>query len=175
VCRSGGCLNQPGIVTTRLSRFSDARLPSKLHKTEVTKICSFGRNQVQLIHQLGLLRQSGCHVALDDFGTGHSSITRIKDLPITALKIDKSFVDDVIDDEKDQAIISALLGLAKNLSFRVVVEGVETTKQRDFLLSMGCEFAQGYLFSKPLEARNIPALIEERNGHGPQVWRKSAS
>ena len=116
------------------------------------------------IEQLEYLRAAGCRVALDDFGTGYSSITQIKELPCTAVKVDKSFVHDVEFNEADRAIIEALLKLGETIGFDVVLEGVETAQQRDLLRSMGCRLAQGYFYARPVPAADVPSLIEQLNG-----------
>ena len=103
-------------------------------------------NQVQL--NLKRLRSRGVKVSVDDFGTGYSSLSYIKKLSIDALKIDKSFVDDIAD-ETGQQLIAAVLAIAKAVGLAVIAEGVETEQQRDILLKLGCNIGQGYLFAKP--------------------------
>jgi len=115
------------------------------------------------IDQLARIRQRGCGVALDDFGTGYSSLGYLAQLPLTVLKIDKTFVDD-IHGPRGSAIVSAVLALAKGLEVEVVAEGVETEDQARELQALGCHFAQGYFYSKPLSVGDIEALFSDRFG-----------
>ncbi len=104
----------------------------------------------ELVAKLNELVTTGVTLALDDFGTGYSSLTILKKLPISRLKLDKSFVQDLPGDAEDAAITSAALSIARDLSIEVVAEGVETEEQRSYLLERGCHIMQGYLFAKPL-------------------------
>ncbi len=100
----------------------------------------------------------GASIAIDDFGTGYSSLAYLKKFSVDVLKIDRSFIGDLVDNPDDQAIIETIIGMARNLGLSVVAEGVETRAQEDYLLQKGCTIAQGYLFSKPLaedECRNL--------------------
>ena len=98
------------------------------------------------------LKDLGIKISIDDFGTGYSSLSYLKQLPIDKLKIDKSFIMDILTDFNDRAIIEAIITLAKSLNLEIVAEGVESIEQSDFLKSIGCNIAQGFLYSKPIEA-----------------------
>ena len=120
---------------------------------------------------LEALRDHGVRAAIDDFGKGFSSLTQLKRLPIDALKIDSSFVRDVVDDRDDAAIVQAIIGLAKNLDLHVIAEGLETPEQMAFLLSHHCQEAQGYLIARPLpaaefESQFLPAGLAAQAGSG---------
>lgn len=104
------------------------------------------------------LRDAGVKIAIDDFGTGYSSLAYLKKLPLTVLKIDKSFVDDVPQGSEDVAIVLAILGLASGLELLVVAEGVETEEQLEFLKSKGCNLVQGYLTGRPMAV----AIFQEK-------------
>ena len=108
------------------------------------------------------IRSLGISISIDDFGTGYSSLSYLKKLPVTKLKIDKSFVDEVPKDKDDVAIVKAIISLAKNLNLDIIAEGVETKEQVEFLVQEGCYDIQGYYFSKPLskeECRNFLATF----------------
>ena len=112
------------------------------------------------IEQLAGLRRSGVKVAIDDFGTGLSSLGYLKRLPIDKLKIDRAFVKDLPGTSEDGAIASAIVSLAQNLGLQIVAEGVETEAQASWLKRAGCEFGQGYLFSRPVSAAQLEALLD---------------
>ena len=96
------------------------------------------------------IRNLGINIALDDFGTGYSSLSYLKQLPINTLKIDKSFIDNIVTNEREKAIVDGIIQLAQKIDLDVIAEGVETKEQIKLLQSMGCNQIQGYYFSKPL-------------------------
>jgi len=108
------------------------------------------KNPESTISILNKIKALGITISIDDFGTGYSSLSYLKRLPIDRLKIDKSFVQDIPDDEDDTAIIRAIISLAQSLKLKIIAEGVETVEQKDFLVESGCENIQGYFYSKPL-------------------------
>lgn len=110
------------------------------------------------VDKMGALRQLGVRFSLDDFGTGYSSLSYLKRLPIDNLKIDKSFVKDIFNDPSDADIIRTIIALAKNLEVAVVAEGVETVEQFEWLLENECTYFQGYLFSRPLNIKQVNEL-----------------
>lgn len=107
------------------------------------------------ILMLERLREMGIGVYIDDFGVGYSSLSYLRRFPVTALKIDGSFVSRMDSDPEDQMVIRAIIGLARNLNLGVIAEGVETIRQMELLLAEGCDMMQGYLFSRPLEADQL--------------------
>jgi EAL domain-containing protein (putative c-di-GMP-specific phosphodiesterase class I) len=119
------------------------------------------RNARQHTAALQVLREAGVRIQIDDFGTGYSSLSYLRELPIDTLKIDRSFINHVNENPADQAIVSAILVMAKSLGLRVVAEGVETAAQLEVLNRHGCEVAQGFFFSRPLPADQCRALLED--------------
>ena len=111
------------------------------------------------IANLGGLRELGCKIAIDDFGTGYSSLSSLKKFPLDRLKIDRSFVQDLGQDANADAIIAAIMALAKTLGLGVIAEGVETQQQVKALLKKGCREAQGYYYSKPLLATDFREFV----------------
>jgi EAL domain-containing protein (putative c-di-GMP-specific phosphodiesterase class I) len=116
------------------------------------------------IQKLSVLRGVGIHVTMDDFGTGYSSLSYIARLPINSVKIDRSFINGMAGSPQDMAIVTTIIALAHSLNLRVVAEGVETREQARLLALLKCDEAQGYLYSKPLPAADIEALLRAQPG-----------
>ncbi|HEY4082524.1 MAG TPA: EAL domain-containing protein [Burkholderiaceae bacterium] len=112
--------------------------------------------------QLQLLDAMGVRLSVDDFGTGYSSLSYLKRLPVTELKLDRSFVRDLETDANDRALAAAIVGIGRSLSLTVVAEGVETPGQRQALLDMGCEVAQGWLFARAMPAQELAGWLSNR-------------
>ena len=101
----------------------------------------------------------GVHLSIDDFGTGYSSLAYLKRFPVQQLKIDRSFVQDLPSNDSDGQLVSTMISMARGLKLHVVAEGVEMPDQEAFLSSLGCDVAQGFLYSRPVPADQIPALL----------------
>ena len=126
-------------------------------------------------HAIGVLRalgKAGVRIAIDDFGTGYSSLAYLTRFPLASLKIDRSFVADVLDDEADATIVRTIVDMAHTLGFTVIAEGVELDSQAAFLRALGCEQAQGFLFAKPMPAGEFSELIVRRLGVTAGVRRR---
>lgn len=115
-----------------------------------------------VIEKMNMLKTQGTGFSLDDFGTGYSSLSYLKRLPLDQLKIDQSFVRDVLTDANDASIARTVVVLAQNLGLSVIAEGVETEGQREFLIRNGCQAFQGYLFSRPLPLADFEAYVSSR-------------
>jgi diguanylate cyclase len=109
------------------------------------------------------LAQLGIALSIDDFGTGYSSLAYLKRLPVSEIKVDKSFVLDMVEDENDAAIVRSTIDLAHNLSLTVVAEGVETEAMWNALAELGCDVAQGYYLAKPMPAEGLERWLEARS------------
>jgi EAL domain-containing protein (putative c-di-GMP-specific phosphodiesterase class I) len=142
------------IVTCIERKLQQYQLPGDALALEITEgvlIANTGGTR----DKLQQLRQMGIEVAIDDFGTGHSSLAYLKDLPVDEIKIDKAFVDDLLLDCRAEYIMQSTINLAHHLGFRVTVEGVENSSQREALKKMGADLLQGQLFAHPMRAAEL--------------------
>jgi EAL domain-containing protein (putative c-di-GMP-specific phosphodiesterase class I) len=153
-------LKRTGVVDDVLATLEEAGLPPEAIKLEITESMLMDDVEAQL-EVLGELRDAGIRVAIDDFGTGYSSLAYLRRFPIDTLKIDKSFVGPA-DEAAAWDLVKMIVALARGMGVTVVAEGVETDGQKQRLRDMGCDLAQGYLFSKPLD----PGLAEEHLQRG---------
>ena len=115
--------------------------------------------QVRFLEQLNMLRENGIRIAMDDFGTGYSSLSFLKQIPLDILKIDKSFVQDILTDKSDASLVETILDIASNFGLQVVAEGVELEEHVAFLNKRGCALAQGYYFSKPISEDEFAQMV----------------
>lgn len=139
-------------------------------EVEVTETV-FAGAYADLLEQLNRVRQAGMGVAVDDFGTGYSALSYLRELPVSTLKIDKTFVRDLAGDERSAKLCQAIVGMGRALSLELVAEGVETALQRDRLLAMGCVQAQGYLFCRPLPLPEVLAWLQAHADQPAEVPR----
>ncbi|WAG78127.1 EAL domain-containing protein [Metapseudomonas furukawaii] len=147
----------PRVVNNLLQVY---RLPPRSLEMEVTETGLMEDISTAAQHLLSL-RRSGALIAIDDFGTGYSSLSYLKSLPLDKIKIDKSFVQDVLEDEDDATIVRAIIQLARSLGMQVIAEGVETAEQEAYIIAQGCNEGQGYLYSKPLPARELIGYLKQ--------------
>ena len=111
------------------------------------------------IKKLTQINNLGIGISIDDFGTGYSSLSLLKRLPINRLKIDRSFIQDIPQDEEDVAIVKAIIALAKSLKLDIIAEGVETLEQRDFLLENDCLYIQGHYYNPPVPEEEMKSIL----------------
>jgi EAL domain-containing protein (putative c-di-GMP-specific phosphodiesterase class I) len=116
-------------------------------------------NVEDVIAKMSRLKCHGLKFSLDDFGTGYSSLNYLKQLPLDQLKIDRTFVKDILEDDRGGAIAETIISLSRALGLSVIAEGVETTAQRDYLAHLGCHAHQGYLAGKPLPPEQFESLL----------------
>ncbi len=166
----------PLVLAVNLSsvQLRQADLPARVRDTLARAGVSADRLELELTEGAAMkdpigamavmegLHAQGIELSIDDFGTGYSSLSYLKRFPIAKLKIDRSFVRDLIDDAGDRAIVDAIIGMAASLGMRTVAEGVETPEQLAYLQARGCQAMQGYLLSRPLVAEDFERFVRER-------------
>jgi EAL domain-containing protein (putative c-di-GMP-specific phosphodiesterase class I) len=133
-------------------------MPAELLELEITE-SSLMEDPEDAVRSMHNLRAAGLKISIDDFGTGYSSLSYLTRLPLSALKIDRSFVRDAGDSEEAASIVRAVINMAQNLRFTVIAEGVETQEQVAFLRQHGCDQAQGYFFGRPVSAEQTAKLL----------------
>ncbi len=156
-------------------QFSDPQLVNKINQSlmqhnvapdmlelEITEGVLMSKNAV-VEHAIAEFNRQGISLAMDDFGTGYASMSYLRTYPFDVLKIDRSFVNDIETDKRDRELVSASISMAHSLNLSVVAEGIETDTQLALLKDMGCEYGQGYFYSKPLEQDDFLALLKRSN------------
>jgi EAL domain-containing protein (putative c-di-GMP-specific phosphodiesterase class I) len=139
----------------------ECSLDAKQLKLEVTE-STVMENSERSLSVLMELADLGVSLSTDDFGTGYSSLSYLHRFPFDRLKIDRSFINKMEDDEKSAAIVKTILRLGENLGIEVVAEGIETSQQLGLLRRLGCQLGQGYIFSEPVEAAKATSLLDHR-------------
>jgi diguanylate cyclase (GGDEF)-like protein len=145
----------------------DSGVDPGLIQIEITET-ELMRHVAEHAQTLRRLREFGVKVSIDDFGTGYSSLSYLKHLPIDYLKIDRSFVADMISDTRDAAIVQAVIGIARSLGIVAIAEGVESFRQAEHLGRLGCDAAQGYFFHRPMAPERCQPLLEQLAKQAPQ-------
>jgi diguanylate cyclase (GGDEF)-like protein/PAS domain S-box-containing protein len=146
--------------------------PSSL-MLELTESVLLRGDDERLHADLAELKAIGVKLAIDDFGTGYSSLSYLRELPIDVLKIDKSFVDGIAVSDQRLALVEGIIGIARTLHLDVIAEGIETEVQRDLLVSMGCQYGQGYLLAMPVAADQAESLVRIGRNPVPELPRVS--
>ncbi|KQP38247.1 hypothetical protein ASF49_04310 [Methylobacterium sp. Leaf104] len=142
-------------------------VPAAAFELEITETVFLGQGSQCVPQTLQRLRDAGVLVTLDDFGTGFASLTHLKQFPVGHIKVDQSFVRNMEKDRDDAAIVAAVIGLGHSLGLQVTAEGIETLGQAEQLVRMGCDYAQGYLYAKPMIGTRIPWFVRNRSGAAP--------
>jgi EAL domain-containing protein (putative c-di-GMP-specific phosphodiesterase class I) len=135
-------------------------MPPDRLELEITESAIMGDPQ-RTMRTLTLIRDLGVHFTIDDFGTGYSSLAHLRKLPVTGMKIDKSFVQNMETDRDNAVIVRSIIDLGHNLGLKVTAEGVETSGAKDMLVGFDCDEAQGYYYSHPIPAREVAELFKE--------------
>ena len=154
-------LNENTFITELLAMMQKNDFKTSWLELEVTEgqIMTDPQRSIKKLKRLG---EMGVAIAMDDFGTGYSSLSYLKRLPLSKLKIDRSFICDIPDDEEDVAITKTIIAIAKSLNLKIIAEGVETKEQKDFMVQEECLFIQGFYYSKPLEATEMTKLLKQQ-------------
>jgi diguanylate cyclase (GGDEF)-like protein len=153
---------QKNLVELVMNILQDTGVPPSYLELELTEACAMV-NQNLAIKVMDKLHEQGIRMAIDDFGTGYSSLSYLKKFKVSKLKIDQSFIRDVVHDSDDQTIVTTIINMARNLGLKTIAEGVETSEQLAFLRLHGCDEIQGYYFSKPLPVAEFEAFIHTFN------------
>jgi diguanylate cyclase (GGDEF)-like protein len=154
-----------------LAKLQNAGIGCDRLEIEVTETSAFDESAAAINRNLRALAASGLSIALDDFGTGFASLTHLKSLPISCVKIDRSFVANIMADAQSRSIVDAVSRLSHSLGKSVVAEGVEDAQQLAAVRELGCDVAQGYLFSKPMSAEDVPVFLLRHAAQRPE-WHK---
>ncbi|MGO4374011.1 putative bifunctional diguanylate cyclase/phosphodiesterase, partial [Paenibacillus sp. MCAF20] len=155
---SGRHFFQGNLIEMIVSALEDTQLSPEYVSIEITEGV-FMRNMEQVIETIQYLRKLGILISMDDFGTGYSTLNQLQRLPISDVKLDRSFIQGITTDEKKSSIVRAIIELVHSMDMRVVAEGVETDDESQFCKELKCDELQGYLFSKPLPAHQFEALL----------------
>lgn len=147
------------IVSSMLEKYNLSPSRLILEVTESTALKNLDRS----IELLNAFNHAGITVSIDDFGTGYSNLLMLSVLPAKELKIDKSFVMSMLENEKSRKLVETIINIARTMEMNVVAEGIETEEQQAVLTSLGCDYLQGFLFSRPLPAEQVPWLLLQKN------------
>ncbi|GGD75434.1 EAL domain-containing protein [Lacimicrobium alkaliphilum] len=148
-------LTDPGFCRRLCRQLKQYNVSTHRIELELTESCLIPEQAEATMRLLTELRKQGFRLSIDDFGTGYSSLSYLRRLPIDTLKIDRSFISELPDNEEDSQIALAILAMARALGLEVIAEGIETAVQQDFLLNAGCQTGQGYLFSRPVPVTEL--------------------
>lgn len=154
-------LLQPDLAQLISSIVREHALDPGLLELEVTESILLSDAQIALDF-LTSMRELGVRLSIDDFGTGYSSLSYLKKMPVNKLKIDRSFINDILTDQSDEAIVRSIIALGHHFNLSVIAEGIEAPQQLDFLRSLGCDEMQGYYFARPLPENEFVEFVQTR-------------
>lgn len=163
---SGRHIAQEGLVRDVKKALKVSGLPPESLKLEITETTAM-ENAERTIEILNRLKELGVQISIDDFGTGYSSLSYLHRLPFDTLKIDRSFVLNASGESEDSEILETIVALTKNLRKEVIAEGIETEEQLKLLTDLGCDYGQGYLFSRPLPKYDMETLLYKKTNWLP--------
>ena len=152
-------IRQGNLVALVEQVLQETGLPAYLLELELTETQMLENAESNMV-TFTQLSDLGVHLAIDDFGTGYSSLSYLKRFPVKTLKIDQSFIGDVVTDDEDAAITRAIIAMAHSLNLNVIAEGVETQEQLDFLIANDCDEVQGYLICRPIPADQFAEFLK---------------
>ncbi|HAC30068.1 MAG TPA: GGDEF domain-containing protein [Marinobacter hydrocarbonoclasticus] len=158
---SGRQLTNPHLADQILETIQHYGLKPEQLGVELTENEVFGSEESQT-RQLERLKAAGLHISIDDFGTGYSSLVYLRKLPVCSIKIDRSFLHYAMENESDMSIMKAMVTVGQSLGLSILVEGVETEQQAKLIRDLGCDFAQGFLYAKPMPAKAAEAFMKLR-------------
>lgn len=164
---------QPSVLREILETLTAGSIPGERLVIEITESAA-ATGLDDITEAIGELRRRGVTVAIDDFGTGHSSLARLTRLPVSTLKIDRSFIAEATQAPEDALLVKTIIQLARNLRMEPIAEGIETEHQRRFLLDLGCTRGQGFLFSPAVPADEIARLLATANDLTPRRPSRSS-
>lgn len=154
--------SDPALEGVIIDVLRKTQLPAEFLELEITETALMGDvNETQ--NKLKLLKNLGINVSIDDFGTGYSSLSYLKKFSVDIMKVDMSFVKDMLTNNHDYEIVKTIIVLGQSLSLGIIAEGVETEEQAQALMSLGCDIGQGYLFSKPLQSGDFMTFLSSAN------------
>lgn len=159
-------ISDPRLADRIIRILDDARVPAAHFEVEVTETAFLGRRTATASLILNMLHEAGISIALDDFGTGFASLLHLKQFPVDHIKIDQSFVRNLISDDSDAAIVAAIVSLGHAMGMHTTAEGVESAQQAARLREAGCDSAQGYFYAKPLQGEAVPTTIRSWSSAG---------
>jgi len=154
-------LGQPFAASRLLERIMAAQLPRSMFTIEITEK-AFTLDTASLLENVLRLRMQGCGISVDDFGTGYSSLQQLNRIPVTELKLDRSFVRRMAKNSKALSIVTSMIDLAQRLKLKTVAEGIDNDDQRRMLAQLGCDVGQGYLFARPMGEAQFTNWMKRR-------------